>query len=176
MAEDVHGVQDVPAVKALKDARPSRIASLRAQMESAASSDVREEGKDLRDAADHSPNVIIDLTLDGHIRWVSPSWPDIIGTDIDSIQGKPMSDILVDDKSVFHNATQLLQHNDAGSRVIRFSVFMGPASVLRRHKSHDQDLIEDDVTDEDDNDPRTLNLEAQGILVFDRSTGQESHV
>jgi hypothetical protein len=40
-----------------------------------------EETEDLRQAAEQSQreNVLIELTLDNVIRWVSPSWQDVIG-------------------------------------------------------------------------------------------------
>jgi hypothetical protein len=40
-----------------------------------------EETEDLRQAAEQSQreNVLVELTLDNVIRWVSPSWQDVIG-------------------------------------------------------------------------------------------------
>lgn len=37
------------------------------------------EKDDLKEAAEHSLNVILHLNLDGTIRWVSLSWEDVIG-------------------------------------------------------------------------------------------------
>jgi len=43
------------------------------------SSVIRAEKEDLKEAARDTLNVIIDLNLDGRVRWVSPSWKDIVG-------------------------------------------------------------------------------------------------
>jgi serine/threonine-protein kinase RIM15 len=48
-------------------------------MERTPSSAIRQEKDDLKEAAEHSFNVIVDLSLEGNIRWVSPSWQEIIG-------------------------------------------------------------------------------------------------
>ena len=63
---------------------PPTVTNLRVQdgspMERSLSADIREEREDLREAAEQTLNVIMDLSLDGNIRWVSPSWTDVIGT------------------------------------------------------------------------------------------------
>jgi len=56
---------------------PPVVSHLRAQaagsnMERSLSADIREEREDLREAAEQTLNVIMDLSLDGTIRWVSP--------------------------------------------------------------------------------------------------------
>lgn len=43
------------------------------------SSVIRAEKEDLKEAARDTLNIIIDLNLDGKVRWVSPSWKDIVG-------------------------------------------------------------------------------------------------
>ena len=40
---------------------------------------IRAEKEDLKEATEDSFNVIVDLNLDGKVRWVSPSWEDVIG-------------------------------------------------------------------------------------------------
>ena len=42
---------------------------------------MREESEDLRQAAEQSQreNVLVELTLDNILKWVSPSWLDVIG-------------------------------------------------------------------------------------------------
>jgi serine/threonine-protein kinase RIM15 len=71
---------------------PPAVSQLRAQaggqMERSLSADIREEREDLREAAEQTLNVIMDLSLDGRIRWVSPSWTDVIGTTLESVKGK----------------------------------------------------------------------------------------
>ena len=173
MAEDVHGVRDVPAVKGLRE---TRNANLRAQMERTVTSDIIQEGNELKEAAEQNLNVILDLDLDGHVRWVSPTWPDVVGTDIESVRGKPISDVLPEDKSLFSRATEALRQDDSGSKVIRFAVYLGPGSRLRRSFSQEVDENKDQVPNIQKDGQQILDMEAQGILVFDRTTGVESHV
>ncbi|KAI9653110.1 MAG: rim15, signal transduction response regulator [Alyxoria varia] len=178
MAQNVSNVQDPPNVKSFGAAGDGRIVNLRGQMERTHTSELREEGKDLRDAAEQSQNVILDLTLDGLIRWVSPTWPNLVGTEIESLQGKPISDLLVENKDIFAEATNSLRRDDSGSKVIRFSVHRGHQSPL---KLPEKDLA--DATSESDapkeaeeeDDDHIIDLEAQGILLYDRATGAESH-
>lgn len=40
---------------------------------------MRAEKEDLKEAAEESYNVIMDLNLDGRVRWVSLSWDAVIG-------------------------------------------------------------------------------------------------
>ncbi|WES02054.1 hypothetical protein PX690_21550 [Bacillus velezensis] len=68
---------------------PPAVSHLRAEagmMERSLSADIREEREDLRQAAEETLNVIMDLSMDGTINWVSPSWSDVIGTTLDSVQ------------------------------------------------------------------------------------------
>jgi len=53
--------------------------SMRRPMERTPSMAIRAEKEDLKEAAEDSFNVILDLNLDGNVRWVSPSWEDVIG-------------------------------------------------------------------------------------------------
>lgn len=154
---------------------PPAVSSLRAQaagssMERTLSENIREEREELREAAEQTLNVIVDLNLDGSIRWVSPSWVDVIGTQPQEVQGKPIADLIIsEDKSVFADAISSIEKDDSRSHRIRFAVYAGPLSKL---------LPVDDIKEPeaDENDPVTLDLEAQGIMVYDRTNGSESHV
>lgn len=53
--------------------------SMRRPMERTPSMAIRAEKEDLKEATEDSFNVIVDLNLDGKVRWVSPSWEDVIG-------------------------------------------------------------------------------------------------
>ena len=53
--------------------------SMRRPMERTPSMAIRAEKEDSKEAAEDSFNVILDLNLDGNVRWVSPSWEDVIG-------------------------------------------------------------------------------------------------
>lgn len=72
---------------------PPAVTSLRASMmERTPSEDIREEREELQKAVEQTLNVIMDLDLGGNIRWVSPSWVDVIGTTTEPVQGMPITD------------------------------------------------------------------------------------
>jgi len=127
-------------------------------------------------------NVVLDLNLDGKVRWVSPSWTEVVGTPVESIVGKPISDIVPDNPSIFADAVESMKQDDSKSRIIRFSVRMGPLSVLRKKDmvlpalEEGGELITEEGATSEDNDDDVLNLEGQGIMVYDRVSGGESHV
>lgn len=154
---------------------PPAVASLRAQaagsaMERTLSQDIREEREELREAAEQTLNVIVDLNLDGSIRWVSPSWVDVIGTQPSQVQGTPITALIIgDDKAAFAEAVDSMKKDDSRSQFIRFSVYLGPLSKLLPI-----DSVKEPEASQDD--PVTVELEAQGIIVYDRATGTESHV
>ncbi|KAF2836300.1 hypothetical protein M501DRAFT_940032 [Patellaria atrata CBS 101060] len=178
-----------PAVTALKEQAAG--ASPRGKMERTISMDIREEREDLKNAAEQSLNVIMDLNLDGHIRWVSPSWLALVGTAPESVIGKPITEILVGDHNPFSDAVESAKQDDSRSQIIRFSVSLGPSSVLRprprspiivspRHVpqgDNEHDLTQEDITVEEKEayEQEILNLEAQGIMVYDRFSGEASH-
>lgn len=164
----------LPAVAELRhNADHSKISLLRGQMERTTSADIRQEGKELQEAAEQTLNVILDLTLDGKIRWASPTWNQVVGIPFDTVKGKPVADVLVGDNQVFDDAVASMRKDDSGSKFLRFSV------GLRADMSLKIPMIPEETEDgceafEDDS--RILHLEAQGIMVYDRSTGEESHV
>lgn len=165
-----------PAVAALKREQPTTAASKMAMLRTL-SEDIREEREDLKEAAEYNQSVVVDLALDGTIRFVSPSWLDVVGTLPESVVGKPIEDLLVSAKDVFINATEVIRKDDARSHNVRFTVLMGPASSLRRKHTRSQDRMVELREGEDDiPEDRPLDLEGQGIMVYDRTTGQESHV
>jgi serine/threonine-protein kinase RIM15 len=161
---------------------PPAVSNLRVQdgghMQRSLSADIREEREDLREAAEQTLNVIMDLSLDGTIRWVSPSWADVIGTTPDVVEGKPIAELVLgDNKDAFAEVVESMQKDDTRSQIIRFSVQLGPASRLAPlvgSKPEEEHL--DAVNQESQHDLPTLDLEAQGIMVYDRSSGGESHV
>lgn len=147
-------------------------------MERTTSMDIRGEREDLKEAAEHTRNVILDLSFDGSVRWVSPSWKDVIGTSQTLVQGKPIADILLTNKTAFEDAVQSMKKDDSRSQIIRFSVHMGPESVLQAptvdNPVDTEGRVAEDVEGCEPNN--TLSLEAQGIIVYNRSSGGESHV
>jgi len=152
---------------------PPVVASLRAQtsgmMERSMSENIREEREELREVAEQTLNVIVDLNLDGTIKWVSPSWADVIGTQPDSVQGKPVAHLIVsDNKTVFADIVDSMKKDDSKSYRVRFAVALGPLSKLLSLGD-----IEDPTATRE---AEIVDLEAQGIMVYDRASGGESHV
>lgn len=152
---------------------PPAVLSLRAQtagvMERSLSEDIREEREELREAAEQTLNVIVDLNLDGTIRWVSPSWVDVLGTPSDTVQCTAIADIVVSEPTtIFTDVVESMQKDDSRSQFIRFSVKLGPLSKLLN--------LETIKEPEAEIESQVVDLEAQGIMVYDGASGGESHV
>ncbi|KAK4240333.1 hypothetical protein C8A03DRAFT_31559 [Achaetomium macrosporum] len=148
---------------------PPAVTSLRAApMERSLSEDIREEREELREAAEQTLNVILDLNNDGTIRWVSPSWVDVIGTQPDSVVGTPIADLIVSDNpNIFSEVVEGMTQDDRRSQFIRFAVKLGPLSKL---------LPPEMVKDPKETvEPIVVDLEAQGIMVYSGPSAGESH-
>lgn len=170
-----------PAVTALRKEATGSSAQQRVNMERTVSQDMREERQDLKEAAEHSLNIIMDLDLTGKVRYVSPSWKDVVGTVPDRLVGKPVLDIIFSGADGFAETIESVRKYDSRSHIARFSVRMGPHSILRRKRSRpcaegEQQSVPPSPIKAEDEEEQTLNLEAQGIMVYDRATGAESHV
>lgn len=179
MAQDQNPEMLVPpAVFALRDGAGEG-AQARCQMERTVSMDIREEREDLRKAAEESLNAIMDLNLDGTIRWVSPSWQELTGAPSDAVVGKAIADLIFDHKTAFADAIAAMKKDDTKSRIIRFAVkYTGPrvdAAFNEGDKKPDP-VEESNTSHEEPLQEQLINLEAQGIMVYDRSSGEESHV
>ena len=99
----------------------------------------------------------------------------ILRTPRDSVQDKNVSDILCHDNDMFKTAIEEMKKDDSRSYMLRFVVRSGPLSKLPK------DLIDSPMSPEDvgiqvEDQERILTLEAQGILISDRTTGDPSHV
>ncbi|KFA75423.1 hypothetical protein S40288_06813 [Stachybotrys chartarum IBT 40288] len=167
------------------------ISSLRAQqadaMQRSLSQDIRDEREDLREAAEQTLNAIMDLNLDGTIKWVSPSWADVVGTDIASAEGVPIADLIVSEpRTIFADVIESMKKDDSKSHRLRFAVQLGPLSKLRTTpmtEAPGTGNIPDAGTlaenPESVTDPASageiVDLEAQGIMVYDTASGGESH-
>ena len=157
---------------------------------------MREERDGLKEAAEQTLNIIADIDVDGRVKWVSPSWRQVVGTPPESVEGQMISDLLVTHKDVFHTAIESMKEDDSRSRFIRFAVQLGPDSIFKKSKetrpvegakrrtSQDEE-VEDNAEDnpqdippatEESQDYDTLNMEAQGIMVFNRSADGKGHV
>ncbi|KAJ8132177.1 hypothetical protein O1611_g1449 [Lasiodiplodia mahajangana] len=154
---------------------PPGVRSLRAQaigtamMERSLTEDIREERRELREAAEQTLNVIVDLNLDTSIKWVSPSWVDVIGTQPSTVEKCPIADLIIsENKNAFSEAIDSMKKDDSRSQYIRFTVCLGPLSKL-----YPAEAVKEPESGEAE--PITIELEAQGIMVYDRATGGESH-
>ncbi|KAF1835443.1 putative response regulator receiver RIM15p [Decorospora gaudefroyi] len=169
-----------PAVTALKQ-EAAGSGTHRQNMERTVSQDMREEREDLKEAAEHSLNIIMDLDLEGKIRYVSPSWQDVIGSLPKEVTGKPVLDIIHDGADGFAETIESVRKYDSRSHIARFTVRLGPHSILRKRRSkhaaaaEGQEPSPTSPTGGVDEEEQLLNLEAQGIMVYDRTTGAESH-
>ena len=71
-------VQDEPAA-VTQATNATGTLSARRNMDRTPSMAIQAEKEDLKEAAQQSSTVILDLDLDGKVRWVSQSWEDVIG-------------------------------------------------------------------------------------------------
>ncbi|KIW92322.1 uncharacterized protein Z519_07306 [Cladophialophora bantiana CBS 173.52] len=178
MAQDGSEQQylEPPVITAIKNDAGYGSELTRHAMERSFSQDIQEGTQELKEAAEQTRNIILDLSLDGHIRWVSPSWTDVVGTDLEHVRGHKISEFISDNPDVFESAIEALKSNDSKSQIVKFAVKVGPSSdmgtMLRTEDG--QEPREDNVeTDESGN--AVLELEGQGIMVYDRTSGGESH-
>ncbi|KAK4649336.1 rim15, signal transduction response regulator [Podospora bellae-mahoneyi] len=148
---------------------PPALNSLRAGgMERSFSENIREEREELREAAEQTLNVLLDLNLNGTIRWVSPSWVDVIGTPPESVIGTPIADLVVsEDPTIFSKVVQDMKDDDRRSQFIRFAVKLGPMAKLYPVEMIGEPAEEMPLP--------TVELEAQGIMVYSGASEGESH-
>ncbi|KAI9892630.1 MAG: rim15, signal transduction response regulator [Vezdaea aestivalis] len=170
-------VLPAPAVSQLKE-EDAPDSQSRGKMERTFSTDIREETEDLKEAAEQTSNIVLDLGLDGKIRWVSPSWREVIGTEPDTVKGTAIADLLVEDQDAFTGAVESMKKDDSKSHTIRFSVQIGPGSRFANETTASP-VEAREQTALDGEQPATetsiIMLEGQGIMVYDRSSGGESH-
>jgi serine/threonine-protein kinase RIM15 len=166
-----------PVVTALKQ-EAAATSPTRGRMERTVSEDIRQETDDLKEAAEHNPNVIMDLGLRGTIRFVSPSWKDVVGTLPEDVVGTPIAELLLENHSIFVDTIAAMKEDDSRSHMIRFRLRMGPHSRLGQSGSPDEEDNEETPRppESPSEDDRILDLEAQGIMIYDRATGEQSHV
>jgi serine/threonine-protein kinase RIM15 len=153
------------ADEAFADSTPSASA----QMERSFSQDIQEGSRELKEAAEQTRNIILDLSLDGVIRWVSPSWTDVVGTHLDAVKGQPISEFIADKQDAFTTAITSLKNDDSKSQFVRFEIKVGLSSELEPMLSPEQKAHAV-------GQKSILELEGQGIMVYNRTSGGESHV
>jgi serine/threonine-protein kinase RIM15 len=177
-APDGRSAPMAPAVAALKHEAAVKD-SHRTPMERTISEDIRVEREDLKEAAEYGQNVLLELGLDGIVRWVGPSFQEVVGIPADSVLSKPIADFLATDNTIFEVAVEHLRKDDARSHIIRFCV--RPNHPPKPHSKIPEVEPESDAAElQDDGEEQAeetlLNLEGQGIMVYDRTSGNESHV
>ena len=168
-------------------------------MERSISQDIREEREELREAAEQTLNALVDLNLDGTIKWVSPSWSDVVGTPYESVGGTPISDVIIsENRNAFIDVIEGMKRDDSKSHRVRVTVLLGPLSKLRAPESYQGDIpsiaLEGELepgqeSEQEQNKDQeegqeqgqehrqqAAELEAQGIMVYDSVSGGESHV
>lgn len=178
MAEDGSSQQYLkpPAIAAIKSDAGFGGDLTRHAMERSFSQDIQEGTQDLKEAAEQTRNIILDLSLDGDIRWVSPSWTDVVGTELDAVRGHKISEFISDDPHVFESAIEALKSNDSKSQIVKFAVKIGTSSDMAPMLStEDGTEPNQDNVETDESGRATLELEGQGIMVYDRASGGESH-
>lgn len=185
-----------PAVTALKD-EAAENALGRGHMLRTISQDIREEREDLKSAAEQSMNAILELNLDGKIKWVSASWQDVTGKPAADVLGKDIMEVVAGDENVFAECVEAMRKDDSKSRIVRFSVTAlvhcepdesgsgddktpvdaKPPELTLPAPAQDTGLATEDNALEPESSMReeSIDLDAQGIMVYDRDTGEESH-
>lgn len=158
-----------PAVTALRSDAILESSPPRVDMERSFSQDIQQGSRELKEAAEQTRNIILDLGLDGVIRWVSPSWTDVVGTELEAVKGKPISKFIVDKPDAFTEATTSLKNDDSKSQFVRFATRVGLTSDL-------EPMLTSEQKADAEGDKSILELEGQGIMVYDRNSGGESHV
>ncbi|CAI4060888.1 hypothetical protein SKDZ_06G0320 [Saccharomyces kudriavzevii ZP591] len=120
--------------------------------------------KYLQLATEKNPCMILELELDGKVRYGSPQWNTIIGVvDDNGSSATYIADLVLgsdQDKAVFQKATDMLLMNDDTSYTITFNV---------------RAAADEGGSESCDNDSTITTLEARGILIRDSHTQLPSH-
>lgn len=93
----------------------------------------------------------------------------------------------MDDRDAFQRAVETMKKDDSRSFKLRFAVAMGSMSKLSKDSSSafsssseveafQMDEIPEEHQQHQQQQQTTLTLEGQGILIYDRATGNPSHV
>jgi serine/threonine-protein kinase RIM15 len=95
--------------------------------------DTLDEQIDLRLASADNPTTVMELDLQGNVRYLSKNWEVIVGTNIKKIVNKPISNIIVgnseEDTLVFNNAMDQMITDD-GSYKVKFITATNDRNVL----------------------------------------------
>ena len=95
--------------------------------------DTLDEQIDLRLASADNPTTVMELDLQGNVRYLSKNWEIIVGTNIKKIVNKPISNIIIgnseEDTLVFNNAMDQMITDD-GSYKVKFITATNDRNVL----------------------------------------------
>ena len=192
MANETHPPTPIePAAAAVTKDNATQDGDGQNKMVRSISMDIREEREDLKRAAEHNLNAILELNLAGQIKWVSPTWQDLTGVPSSKVLGRPVRDVVVDEEDVFGACVEAMRNDDSKSRIVRFSIASPRLPLLHEEGSGDETPIDggrqlmgveehlQQSTDSPRNGKTTehdnLDLEAQGIMVYNRATGEEDY-
>lgn len=83
--------------------------------------DLIQEQIDLSLASSNNPTTVLELDLDGNIKYLSRNWEIIVGTKVKKLLGKPISDFIIgnseNDMKVFNNAIEQMIKDDDSYKV-----------------------------------------------------------
>lgn len=129
----------------------SKVSSRKKLMVTLGLTALMEEQIDLRLASGDNPTVVMELDLDGNVRYLSQNWEVIVGTSIKKIIGKPISNIVIgngpDDLNVFVVAMNQMVKDDISYKV----KFVTATNTIDVDKSlpTDQDATSESTDDGD---------------------------
>ena len=96
---------------------------VREQMMESSAMDGFQEQLDLRIASSDNPAAVMELDMDGNVRYLSKNWETIVGTNIKKIIHRPVSKIIIgvsdEDLKIFNNAIHHMVQDD-GSYKVKF--------------------------------------------------------
>ncbi|KAG4303206.1 hypothetical protein PCK1_000544 [Pneumocystis canis] len=143
------------------------------------------EEQDLKQTAKESQriNILIELSLDGKFKWLSPSWEEIVGINPEKVIGRPISEFIFGDDNVFTRATNVLLKDDSHIFRIHFNIITNLPTIDEREMGVFLPFNDNgNAYSKDDNDllyrenlTGILEMEGHGILIRDRFTSNAIH-
>ncbi|KAJ2667027.1 rim15, signal transduction response regulator [Coemansia sp. RSA 1199] len=101
---------------------------------------------------DRGLNMLVEIALDGRIRYISPTSQRLLGADVDALAGQPASE-LFDSRDIELCRTAVAQLLGDSTRTVELRLRIQAPTM-----------------------PRAVRVEAKGMLVYDRVTNTPSHV
>ncbi|KAJ2588255.1 rim15, signal transduction response regulator, partial [Coemansia sp. RSA 1797] len=101
---------------------------------------------------DRGLNMLVEISLDGRIRYISPTSQRLLGADVDALAGQPASE-LFDSRDIELCRTAIAQLLGDSTRTVELTLRIQAPTM-----------------------PSAVRVEAKGMLVYDRATNTPSHV